>query len=246
MSRWIEHVKQFSKKHKMPYKDAMCSPRCKKEYSIKGGSIPLRNDLKYAKAIMYGRDDYPPKVRNILKQYGNETIVSCRLKRTPVSRLLTGALSAVSLGEFGKRLGTSDYDTLFHLFLEMTTQTGKRISVEKNEVINMDISPPVRPKEEVETIQSLPSGLTIGVMMNKTKQRMGQRFYKYDASSNNCQDFIVSILKANGIGDEQDISFVKQNTEFLFKNLPYLRKISNTVTTIGSRVDVAKNGAGFY
>jgi hypothetical protein len=83
-------------------------------------------------------------------------------------------------------------------------------------------------------------------MMNKTKQRMGQRFYKYDASSNNCQDFIVSILKANGIGDEQDISFVKQNTEFLFKNLPYLRKISNTVTTIGSRVDVAKNGAGFY
>jgi hypothetical protein len=245
MSRWIEHVKQFSRKHKISYKDAMCSILCKQEYSIKGGSIPLRNDLKYAKAIMFGRDDYPPKVRNILKRYGNEIIVQCRLKRTPVSRTIIRAMSVISLGETSKRLDKSDYDKLFHLFLEMTTQTGKRISVEKNEVINMEISPVIRPEEEIKTIQSVPSGLTIGGMMNKTRQLMGRRFYKYDASNNNCQDFIVSILKANGIGDHQDIEFVKQDTDFLFKNLPYLKKFSNTVTTIGSRINVLKTGAGF-
>jgi hypothetical protein len=30
----------------------------------------------------------------------------------------------------------------------------------------------------------------------------------------------------------------------LFQNLPYLRKFSNTMTTIGARVDVVKNAIG--
>ena len=69
-------------------------------------------------------------------------------------------------------------------------------------------------------------------------------FFNYSAKSNNCQDMIESILDANNIGNESDRSFVKQDTDFLFENLPYLRKISNTVTTIGARADVIKSGAG--
>ena len=147
MTNWFKFVKAFSEKNKISYKDAMISPKCKNEYvktKIKGGYLP--SNVKYVKTIIYGRDDYPPKVRNILKKYGNEVIVSYKLKRVPVSSFLTNALNIVSLGEFNKRYKESDYDQLFHLFLEMTTASGKRISVEKNEVINMDISPPTRPK----------------------------------------------------------------------------------------------------
>ena len=53
-----------------------------------------------------------------------------------------------------------------------------------------------------------------------------------------------TILNANNIGDESDREFVKQDTDFLFKNLPYLRKISNTVTTLGAKVNVITEGAG--
>jgi hypothetical protein len=70
---------------------------------------------------------------------------------------------------------------------------------------------------------------------------MGSKFLTYSANNNNCQDFIVSIMRANKIGSADDIKFVKQDTKFLFKNLPYLRKFSNTLTTIGGRVDVLKN-----
>ncbi len=56
---------------------------------------------------------------------------------------------------------------------------------------------------------------------------------------------IQNILDANKIGDESDRRFVKQDTDFLFENLPFLRKFSNTITTIGSRTDVIKSGAGF-
>lgn len=243
MSNWINHVKAFAKENKISYKEAMSSEKCKKEYSkMKGGYLP--NNLKLAKAILLGRDDYSPKVRNILKKYGNDIIVSYKLKRTPVSKLLTNALSAVSFGEFGKRYKESEYDELFHLFLELTT-TQNIISVEKNEVINMIESPPTRPKEEVKDILNFPSGLTINQLLQNTKERMGESFLKYSAKNNNCQDFIINILDANNIGDDSDREFVKQDTDFLFENLPFLRKFSNTMTTIGARVDIIKSGAGY-
>ncbi len=56
---------------------------------------------------------------------------------------------------------------------------------------------------------------------------------------------ILNILDGNKIGDESDRRFIKQDTGFLFDNLPFLRKFSNTITTIGARTDVIKSGAGF-
>jgi hypothetical protein len=247
MSSWIEHVKDFSKKNNVSYKEAMSSAKCKNEYTkskITGGYLP--SNLKIVKAVIMGRNDYPPKVRNILKKYGDEIIVSYKLKRTPVSSLITSALNIVSFGEFNKRFKNSDYDQLFHLFLELTTQSGKRISVEKNEVINMDVSPPVRPNEEVEDIiNNIPTGLTINTLMNNTQKKMGKsNYFNYNSKSNNCQDFILSILQANNIGNESDVEFVKQNTEFLFENLPILQRIANATTDLGAKVDVLTNGAG--
>ncbi len=203
-------------------------------------------DVKeYGKAVIYGRMDYPPKVREILKNNGEEVVVGYKIKRTPVNKLLKSALSAVSLGEFGRRFNRSEYDDLFHLFLEMTTSSGKRISVEKNEVINMDLSPPTRDKEEVKEISNAPKDLTINTIMTNTENYMGKKkFFGYSARDNNCQDFIVALLKSNNIGNEQDIAFVKQNTKELFDKLPFLRKFSNTITTIGARVNVLTTGAG--
>jgi hypothetical protein len=246
MSIWIDFVKAYSKKNNVSYKEAMSSAKCKNEYNkakITGGYLPP--NIKIAKALILGRNDYSPKVRNILKKYGNEIIVSYKLKRTPVSSLITSALSAVSLGEFGKRLKNSDYDELFHLFLEMTTQTGKRISVEKNATINMDVSPPTRANEDVEDIiNNIPTGLTINTLMNNTQKKMGNKFQVYNSKSNNCQDFILNILQANNIGDESDVEFVKQDTDFLFKNLPILQRIANTTTSLGEKINIITEGAG--
>jgi hypothetical protein len=43
MSNWIEHVKDFSKKNHVSYKEAMSSAKCKNEYTkakINGGYLP--------------------------------------------------------------------------------------------------------------------------------------------------------------------------------------------------------------
>lgn len=204
----------------------------------------IAGDVKeYAEAVIYGRNDYPPKVRDILKKYGNETISKLTIMRTPVPKVLTGALSFFSLGKFGRRLERS-FDELFHLFLEITTTSGKRLSLEKNEVINMDINPSKRDKTETKNVINVPQQLTINDMLNNTKKYMGNNFFRYSAKSNNCQDFLASVFKANNIGDSEDIKFIKQNTKQLFEGLPYLRKLANTITDLGASVNVLTTGKG--
>ena len=45
--------------------------------------------------------------------------------------------------------------------------------------------------------------------MEKTKEYMGdKKFFGYSAKDNNCQDFIVAILRSNSIGS---ISYVPKN-----------------------------------
>lgn len=210
--------------------------------NIKKSVIPteLPNNLGVIKDVLTENNDYPKKVIKIMNTYGNELIIGFIIKRVPVTKMIIKALNIASKGEFNKRLENSEYDKLYHLYLEVTLQSGKKILIEKNEVINMVISNK-RPKEEIKIVSSFPRNLTINTIMNKTRQVMGNNFFLYSANNNNCQDFLVNILKSNAIGNNYDILFIKQDTQFLFNKLSNLRKLSNTVTTIGARVNPLQN-----
>lgn len=205
----------------------------------------VAEDVKdYGQAVIFGRNDYPPKVRNILKKVGSKFIKSITIKRTPVSSLLTGALSAFSLGKFGKRFNR-EFDELFHLFIDITLEDNSRVGLEKNEVINMDINPKNRPHTETKLVNTQLPHITIDEMLNNTEKYMGQKkFFGYSARDNNCQDFIVAVFKSNNIGDDNDFTFIKQDTKKLFNDLPILRKLSNTITDIGAKANVITTGAG--
>jgi len=198
----------------------------------------------YANVVINGRNDYPPKVRNILSKYGNNTITSMVIGRTPVPSILTSALSLASGGAFGKNLKNSPYDTLFHLFLRCELDDGTIVSLEKNEVINSDIDPPIPPNTQTETIQNIPQGLSLLTILDNAKKIQGGKFFNYSARDNNCQDFILAILNGSNIGNQQDRTFVKQDTKQLFGNMTGLRKLSNTITDIGGKVNEITTGAG--
>jgi hypothetical protein len=72
---------------------------------------------------------------------------------------------------------------------------------------------------------------------------MGQdKFFTYSAYDNNCQYFALNLLYANGINDDSLISFVKQNTEDIFRNNPYLRRFINNITDTDGRLTSLKGG----
>ena len=73
---------------------------------------------------------------------------------------------------------------------------------------------------------------------------MGSKFLPYSGVNNNCQDFLLAIMKANGLGNETDYQFIKQNTSSIFKNNPIFSKLTNLVTDLGARINVLQEGAG--
>lgn len=196
---------------------------------------------KTGNLLIQGSNDYPPNVKKILSQYGPQIIKALTLKRTPVDKVLTGALNIFSLGKFNERFEKS-FDELFHLFLEIELQSGTRLLLEKNARINMELNPVTRPNTEMKAIANIPQGLSVYQLLENAKRRMGSQFYSYDAVNNNCQDFLLNILQSSGIGDQSDYSFIKQDTAKLFKGLPILKKVAHTATELGERADIAMQG----
>lgn len=198
----------------------------------------------YANTVLHGRNDYPPNVRELINKYGELTIKSIIIDRTPVPSILTSALNAVSLGKFSKRMNVLPYDKLFHLRMDITFENNKKLTVEKNEVINMYTNSKIIKGSEQLNVPNITQNLTLNQLLEGAKRVQGNKFFKYSASSNNCQDFILSLLKGSNIGNEETYNFVKQNTEHLFKGDSFLRKFSNTVTDIGSKVNEITQGTG--
>ena len=183
------------------------------------------NKLKdFTNKVINGRNELSPKVQNILKSAGDVQVVS----------IITGTLNLINFK-------STPFDTLFHLGIIFTLQNGQRVLLEKNEVINMDINPPNRSGSEFLNVNGF-QGKTINQIIQNTKNLMGGKFIPYSAYDNNCQNFILSVLKSNGTETQENNNWVKQNTEYLFSHNPSLRKFANTVTDIAGRFDVIKQG----
>lgn len=193
---------------------------------------------EFGKKLMYGRNDYSPKVKKILKEFGNEPINHMYILRTPISKVLRFLMNITSLGAFEKKLKEKDFDDLFHLALHIETDKG-RVALEKNEAISMNKKPKRASNAEMMNV-SVPQGLTINKMLEKTKELMKQNFFPYSAKDNNCQRFILSILQANGLANKDNTEFIKQDTNDLFST--HLRKASNSVTDFAGKLDVLLQG----
>tara|TARA_R110000803_G_scaffold3726_1_gene12669 strand:- start:1360 stop:2364 length:1005 start_codon:yes stop_codon:yes gene_type:complete len=193
---------------------------------------------EFGRKLMYGRNTYSPKVKKILKDFGDEEITNLYIIRTPISKVLRFLMNILSLGEFEKRMKNTPYDDLYHLAIHIETSKGK-VSLEKNEVINMDRNPKKPKNAEILNV-TIGKKLTINEMLDKTKTKMGKNFFPYSAKDNNCQRFILSLLQANNLANKANKDFVKQDTNELFSS--HLRKATNTVTDVAGRLNILASG----
>jgi hypothetical protein len=70
-------------------------------------------------------------------------------------------------------------------------------------------------------------------------------FTNYSSRKNNCQDFLLNILDANGLNTAEYRKFIKQDLETVFNNLPsYAEKISDFITGASAFVERQMEGEG--
>lgn len=202
--------------------------------------LGISKDINKARQLIFGADNFNIKVKGVLSKYGNKEIISGIIHRHEVPKYINTILNFASFGEFEKK---NPYDKLFHLSVVFTLQDGSKILIEKNEVINIVINPKLNnPNDEFLVINKSFNNLTLNKALENTQQLMGNKFFSYQASNNNCQNFILSILASNNLLDDENKVFIKQNTEEIFNNLPHLKKLADTITGIASKVDIIRQG----
>ena len=83
-------------------------------------------------------------------------------------------------------------------------------------------------------------GLSINILLQNTRDKMGGSFLSYSARDNNCQNFILALLQSNFLDNPRNVLFTKQSTSDLFD--VNLRKITNTITDIAQKIDIIREG----
>jgi hypothetical protein len=123
-------------------------------------------------------------------------------------------------------------------------ESGKVITIEKNESINVEMYKP-RNVQECIDVNIGSKYLTPNIMLEKTKKGMGNmRFYEYDSISNNCQNFIFNLLKYNDIYiNEMVRNFVIQDTSKLLNN--FAQKMARFATDTANRLGLVLEGEGY-
>jgi hypothetical protein len=159
-----------------------------------------------------------PSIRKLLEQVGNEKITSIKLFRKPIS-----------LSSFAKFIGAlkgTPYDSLMHLGLILNN----KYLLDKQEVIHFERSGVPSGSETLDV--NVNKDITINELLEATRRKMGDsNFTSYSARRNNCQDFVMNVLSANGLNSPEYSQFIKQDLQQVFENLPsYSEQITDFVT----------------
>lgn len=185
--------------------------------------------------VLEGKRDaklYPPHIRTFLKNNGNEVIQSITVVRTPIETVVKKLLDFISLGTYQKAVSEANYDNMFHLALFIN---GK-YTLDKQETVKLSSNNPIKKNSESLNVNLNGKSITFNDLLENTRKYMGDnQFSNYDANKNNCQDFVISILKANGLDTPELTSFIKQDAQAVFSKLPsFTEKLAHTLTDIGA------------
>jgi hypothetical protein len=194
------------------------------------------------------RKDLPPKSREILRKYANWNIMGINIRRDPIQSALNSALNAITLGSWDRMKRVLHYDKLFHLGLEIDLRFGKRnhrVLFEKNEVINLGSIKGRDNDTELLRVDMKGKQLTLGQLVENARNQMGDKFIPYDPFYNNCQDFILNVLRASGLATEDEATFIKQPIEKLIQGIPdFAPKVAKAVTDLGGFANNVLEGEG--
>ena len=84
--------------------------------------------------------------------------------------------------------------------------------------------------------------MTLNYYIQNTKKFMGPKFFPYHPNTNNCRNWVFSVLKANRIRDQNVYNFVKQDTSMIFKDKGWFSGLAKQVTDLGGYADVVMQG----
>jgi len=168
---------------------------------------------------MEGIDKLPKSFRKFLVKHGDEMLDSFVVYRVPLDRLTTAMLHLITAGQWNKIKERGGQDKLYHVFAIINgkyTYEKTAVPVLKEGTAaaegNEHSSAPVKRMSIREFVVN-----AIGAMKDK--------YYTYSAlGGNNCQNFLLDSLKANGMLNHIISNFLYQDIKKLVEETPAFSK----------------------
>jgi len=176
----------------------------------------------------------PPKSRALLEKVKDEPITSLVVVRTPIESWINKTLQLISGGNWENAVKSTGYDKLFHLSLWINNKYLLH-KIETTTLAN-DTSP-VKADSQTMVVNLGNRLITIGELVERTKTEMGpEKFTAYNPATENCQDFLIAVLKANKLLTQSLQNFIKQDAVAIFNKTPkWTEKIASFITDLGAR-----------
>ena len=172
-----------------------------------------------------------------LNEHSDSKIVKIQIVRQPLawlSKKASDILSNYTVDEMIKRLG---YDRMWHLFMYIFLEDGSVFISERNETVRLYQTKPVyiNGSETMEITDC--NGLSLGEFFkNGVDSRTPDLFWRYDPSSTNCQDYVMTLLDANKLSTPEIKTFVLQDAQALLSKAGFGKKVFTTLSNTVARV----------
>ena len=215
-----------------------------------GGAF-FRNLYDRVAAVVTGaRNDYQPRIRELLQQVNGYEITGIQVCREKVKASVNTLMNIISLGKFSQLKKKYGFDNFYHLYMvvefnDTEREMSRRLKIEKNHVINISESFTTAADAKCMQVSDVPDGLTIDTFLTNAAQQMGKQYWQYDAFSNNCQVFINTLLKSNDLLTPELHTFIFQDIQQLAGDVrAATRGISSGMTNLAARLDTLAFGKG--
>lgn len=189
--------------------------------------------------------DVPPKsVEGFLGKYGMLPITRISVCRKPVIKSITTILNYLTDNQLTARVKNLGYDDLFHLYalIELRNTDGKQLIVkmEKNEIVSLEL---MSPSDYVKDLQNcinvkLPINkvYSLYVLFMNGMAYKPKKFWVYDQTYHNCQDFILTILKGSGLSNPTLEKFINQDAPSLLEGFDLTKKFGKGITDLAANL----------
>ena len=189
--------------------------------------------------------DYREEAKKNLYAHGTKIIKSIEAVRTPIMDVINKTLNVLSFGMLNKLKSKYGYDKLYHLGLVVVLEDDTKLIIEKLEKISISkyASSYIKNNSEVKRVDMKLKRLSLLDFLNNTRRKLTpSQFFGYDGTgksgkTNNCQDFIINLLKYSGLEDTEIYKFVKQELDQLLQKMPrYVHSIAKGTTDLASKM----------
>jgi hypothetical protein len=220
------HVRYPYPRYKLPVEEVTIQDHVATEAFGIGGNI---SDIA---TYLFG--DATTKVKNFLKEHGDEQIQSIELGRVPIQSAISTVMNLISSGEYNKQIEKKGYDAFFHLFIVIND----KYVLEKNQNVNVKTN--YKRQDDEDRISLGTSKNTINEFVNNAVEKMGKDDFwrNYEGLRNNCQWWVENTVAANGLSREKANDFAFQDTKELREAInPTVQEALKETTSIASGID---------